>query len=95
MPEIATDVADELGIMDYIFICVKNYSLEQVCKQIAPMVGEKTVVVPIMNGTNPGERTRKYLGKGIVLDSLIYIVSGSEEDFTVVQKGDYASIHIG
>lgn len=95
MPEKVTDVADELGIMDYIFICVKNYSLEQVCKQIACMVGEKTVVVPIMNGTNPGERTRKYLGKGIVLDSLIYIVSGSEEDFTVVQKGDYASIHIG
>lgn len=95
MPDVAEDAADELGIMDYIFICVKNYSLEQACEQIAPMVGENTVVVPIMNGINPCERTRKYLGKGIVLDALIYIVSGSEEDFTVVQKGDYASVHIG
>ncbi len=94
-PEIVSDKAEEFGVMDYIIISVKNYSLEQVCSQIAPMVGERTVIIPIMNGTNPGERARKYLGKGIVLDALIYIVSGSNEDFTIIQKGDYASVHIG
>lgn len=94
-PEKVSDKAEELGIMDYIIISVKNYSLEQVCNQIAPMVGEKTVIIPIMNGTNPGERARKYLGKGIVLDSLIYIVSGSNENFIITQKGKYASVHIG
>ncbi len=95
MPEHLTDKSEDLGIMDYVFISVKNYSLEQVCKQIAPMIGEKTVVIPIMNGIDPADRTRNYLGCGIVLDALIYIVSGSEEDFTIVQKGKYTTVHIG
>lgn len=95
MPEKVTDNVEEIGIMDYVFICVKNYSLEQVCKQIAPIVNENTIIVPIMNGTNPSERTRDYLGKGIVIDSLIYIVSGSSEDFSIVQVGDYSNVHIG
>jgi 2-dehydropantoate 2-reductase len=94
-PEKLSDHADELGVMDYIFICVKNYSLEQLCRQISPMVGESTVIIPIMNGIDPAERTRSYLCKGIVLDALIYIASGCTEDFTVVQKGKYASVHIG
>ena len=86
MPEKLTDKAEDLGMMDYVFISVKNYSLEQICKQISPMISKETVIIPIMNGTDPAERTRNYLGRGIVLDSLIYIVSGSEEDFTIVQK---------
>ena len=95
MPEKLTDKAEDLGMMDYVFISVKNYSLEQICKQISPMISKETVIIPIMNGTDPAERTRNYLGRGIVLDSLIYIVSGSEEDFTIVQKGKYATVHIG
>lgn len=94
-PEKVSEDVAELGIMDFIFICVKNYSLKQVCEQISPMVGDKTVIIPIMNGTNPGEKTREYLGRGIVIDSLIYIVSESTEDFTVVQKGEYAKVYIG
>jgi len=95
VPEKVSDSAEELGIMDVIFICVKNYSLEQVCREIAPMVGDKTIIIPVMNGTNPGERTRKNLGRGLVIDSLIYVISGSESDFTIVQKGNYGIIHIG
>jgi 2-dehydropantoate 2-reductase len=94
-PEIVTDKPDQQGIMDYIFLCVKNYSLEQVCGQIISMVGPDTVIIPVMNGTNPSERTRNYLGKGLVLDSLIYVVAGSTKDFTIVQNGKYANIHIG
>lgn len=95
VPESVSDNAEELGIMDVIFICVKNYSLEQACNEIAPMVGDKTIIIPVMNGTNPGERTRKYLGRGLVVDSLIYVVSSSEEDYTIVQKGEYGIVRIG
>lgn len=94
-PEKISDEAEVLGIMDYVFVCVKNYSLEQVCSQIAPMIGETTVIVPIMNGIDPAQRTRNYIGMGTVLEALIYIASGSEEDYTIVQKGNYALVHIG
>lgn len=36
-----------------------------------------------------------YIGKGIVVDSLIYILSYTKEDFSVVQKENFADIKIG
>ena len=47
--------AREMGQQDYIFICVKNYSLEDVCESIRDMVTEDTVIIPVMNGVDPGE----------------------------------------
>ena len=85
---------EQLGQMDVIFICVKNYSLEAVCNQIRDMVREDTVVVTVMNGVDPAKRAAAYLGKGIVLDSMIYIVAGSRPDFSVKQSGDYCDVHI-
>ena len=94
-PAKVTDKVEELGVQDIIFVCVKNYSLEDACRQIAPIVGENTVVVPVMNGVDPGDRTREYLGKGRVVDSVIYIISGANEDFSVTQTGSYAYIFFG
>lgn len=59
----------------------ENYSLKEVCKSLKGCVGERTVLIPVMNGADPGERVRKYIGKGIVVDSLIYILSYTKEDF--------------
>lgn len=94
-PKKVVERADELGIQDYIFICVKNYSLKEVCKSLKGCVGERTILIPVMNGADPGERVRKYIGKGMVVDSLIYILSYTKEDFSVVQKGNFADIKIG
>ena len=87
--------ADEMGEQDVIFVCVKNYSLEQVCEGIKDSVTENTIIVPVMNGVDPGERIRRILDKGTVVDSLIYIVSFIGEDGSVIQQGDFASLRIG
>ena len=87
--------ADEMGEQDVIFVCVKNYSLEQVCEGIKDSVTENTIIVPVMNGVDPGERIRRILDKGTVVDSLIYIVSFISEDGSVIQQGDFASLRIG
>ena len=81
----------ELDKMDYIFICVKNYSLKDVCKDLTNCVKEGTVIVPVMNGVDPGDKTREYLKEyGIsgatVMDSLIYIVSFIGEDGSIIQQ---------
>lgn len=94
-PHRVIDDPKEAGIQDYIFVCVKNYSLEQVCRQIEPVVDDHTVVLPIMNGVDPGDTIRKYIGKGIVLDSLIYIVSSAESDYSIRQMDNYARVHVG
>ena len=48
----------EMGQQDYIFICVKNYSLEDVCESIRDMVTEDTVIIP---GDIEVEIWRKYI----------------------------------
>lgn len=86
---------EEMGQQDYIFVCVKNYSLEEVCRELGNAVTEETVLIPVMNGADPGERMRKLLGKGTVVDSLIYIVAFANADYSITQQGDFANLRIG
>lgn len=86
---------NELAPQDYIFICVKNYSLEEVCAEISPAVTKDTVIIPVMNGVNPGERIRKILPQATVIDALIYIVAFANPDFSITQQGNFAKIYIG
>lgn len=82
-------------IQDFIFICVKNYSLEEICADLQGCVDEHTVILPVMNGADTGERARKFLKNGIVLDSVIYITAFFQEDYSISQIGRYAKIQIG
>ncbi|SHK76281.1 ketopantoate reductase family protein [Hespellia stercorisuis] len=94
-PERVVASAEELVQQDYIFICVKNYSLEEVCAQLQGAVTEETVIIPVMNGADTAERTRRYLGKGTVVDALIYIVAYANADYSITQEGDFADLRIG
>ena len=53
-------------------------------------VTEDTVIIPVMNGVDPGDRIRSLISRGTVVDSLIYIVSFANEDYSVTQQGDFA-----
>lgn len=94
-PEAAGDDAAELGVVDYLFLCVKNYTLEEVCAQIAPMVSDDTVIIPLLNGIDVSERVRRVLNQGIVLDALVYVVTGTDEEFIIHHTSPYCRIHLG
>ncbi|OOM10394.1 ketopantoate reductase family protein [Clostridium saccharobutylicum] len=94
-PKMASDNAEEIGVMDYIFICVKQFSLEQVCAQISPMIDEHTIIIPLINGVGVSDKIRGLIDKGCVIDSLIYIVSGADEEFAIHHDSSYCNIHIG
>ena len=47
-----------LGVQDVVFVCVKNYSLDGMAEKLAGAVGPDTVIVPVMNGTDAGDRLR-------------------------------------
>lgn len=94
-PKMAGSSACEMGIMDYIILCVKNFSLEQVCREISPMIDNHTVILPILNGVSVSDKVRSLINKGCVLDGLIYVTSGSDKDFTIHQNGSYCNVFIG
>ena len=85
----------EMGQQDYIFICVKNYSLEDVCENIRDMVTDDTVIIPVMNGVDPGEKIRSLIGRGTVVDSLIYTVAFANADFAISQQDTFTWLCIG
>ena len=47
---IASDDPRELGAMDLVVVAVKGPALADVARQIAPLLGDGTVVLPAMNG---------------------------------------------
>ena len=93
-PAQVVESAEGRPVQDYVIVCVKNYSLEEVCRTLSGCVDDHTIVIPIMNGADPGDRVRQYLGKGLVLDSLIYIVAFRTPE-EIVQQGNFAKVFIG
>ena len=85
----------EMGQQDYIFICVRNYSLEDVCENSRDMVTDDTVIIPVMNGVDPGEKIRSLIGRGMVVDSLIYTVAFANADFSISQQDTFTWLCIG
>lgn len=83
------------GVQDLILICVKNGGLQKVCQQILPVVGEHTAVMAVMNGVSAGQELARRLGKGVLVDSVIYTVSSAGSDYSITQKGSYTYLNIG
>ena len=77
-PTLITEDANEAGIMDIVFVCVKGYSLKAAARAILPMVDDQTLVVPIINGVNGGSKLYSYLGRGKVTEAIMYISSKIE-----------------
>ena len=46
----ASEYATELGLQDVIFVCTKAPSLPVMLELIEPMLHEKTIVIPVVNG---------------------------------------------
>ena len=93
--EVKDAAKDSLEVQDYVFICVKNYSLKEMCSNLKGAVDEHTIVIPVMNGVDCADCAGKYLGKGKLVKSLIYIVSFVAEDGSIIHEGNFADIRIG
>ncbi len=94
-PRIVTQDAEVIGIVDAVFVCVKGYSIESAYKSIAPVVGENTLVIPLLNGVGISATLKKLLGKGIVLNGCMYITSEAIAPGIISQKDKYNKIVIG
>ena len=84
-----------LGEQDVIFLCVKNYSLEDVLEELRGVVRPETILVTLLNGVDPGDRIRKAYPENPVVDSVIYIVSYANPDYSITHQSDFAKIRIG
>lgn len=94
-PKLASDQAETLGVMDYIFLCVKDFSLGQVLAEISPMIRDHTMIIPLLNGVGVAEKIRQSLSQGTVADGLVYIIAETDQDYAVHLTSPYCKIFIG
>lgn len=80
---------------DLCLLCVKSYDLEVSLKELNRYIGHDTVVVPLLNGLDIYERSRKCLDQGIVLPACVYITSFIERPGKVVQNGPNKHVKLG
>lgn len=80
---------------DLVLICVKEYDLENVCRQLAEVISKDTVLLPMMNGADIYERIRKIIPGHIILPTCIYVASHIKERGVVEHKGKAGKMIVG
>jgi 2-dehydropantoate 2-reductase len=76
-PVNATNDASSVGPVDAILMAVKAWQIPEAAAQIAPMLGDETIVVPLENGVDAPEVLAEIVGPRHVLGGLCAIVSFS------------------
>ncbi|MCF0155602.1 MAG: 2-dehydropantoate 2-reductase, partial [Veillonella sp.] len=94
-PQAVSDNAQELGLMDVIFLCTKGDKLAEVAQEIQPMMGPDTVLIPLLNGVLVSDQLRPHLSQGILADGLIRTFSHIESPGHIVQDGGPCDIRFG
>ncbi len=75
VPALATDNPSEIGPVDYLFCCTKSYDLEENIRQLKPVIGPGTVIIPLLNGLDIEERIHNILPGQEVWKGCVYIGS--------------------
>ncbi len=80
---------------DLVLIGVKEYDLENVCKQLKEVISKDTILLPMMNGADIYDRIRKIIPDHIILPTCIYVASHIKERGTVEHKGKAGKMIVG
>jgi 2-dehydropantoate 2-reductase len=74
-PTKATDDPSQVGIVDVILVAVKAWDIPAAAESMKPMVGEKTLVIPLENGVDAPEQLASGLSRKHILGGLCRISS--------------------
>ena len=92
--DIVKNIAD-IKNPDLIFICVKEYDLENVCQQLVKVITPDTILFPMMNGADIYDRIRKIIPDHVILPSCVYVASHIKEKGIVEHKGKSGTLIFG
>ncbi|TZF93754.1 2-dehydropantoate 2-reductase [Chryseobacterium panacisoli] len=94
-PDAVQENISDIQNPDLVLICVKEYDLENVCKQLIPVISKDTILLPMMNGADIYDRIRKIIPEHTVLPTCIYVASHIKERGTVEHKGKTGKMIVG
>jgi 2-dehydropantoate 2-reductase len=69
-PVQASDNPADIGCVDLVIVCVKGWQVEAAAQAMQPLVGEGTLILPLLNGVDAVDVLSNYFGKNKVLNGL-------------------------
>jgi 2-dehydropantoate 2-reductase len=91
----ATNDLAEIGQVDYVILAVKHYHLTDVVPQMHPLIGEKTTLVPLLNGVDAHDFLIKAYGPRPVVGGLCSLVSMIEAPGIIRQPSKLRRVVVG
>ncbi|WP_211604857.1 2-dehydropantoate 2-reductase [Porphyromonas gingivalis] len=90
-----TDNPAEVGTVDYILFCTKDYDMERGVAEIRPMIGQNTKILPLLNGADIAERMRTYLPDTVVWKGCVYISARKSAPGLITLEADRELFYFG
>jgi len=90
-----SDDASALGAADVVLVTVKTWQLAELGPRLAPLVGDRSLVIPMQNGVEASELLARSLGDDRVLGGVCRLIAWAEQPGEVRQIGPSPSLTIG
>ncbi len=94
-PNTASHDPTPLPQADLLLLCVKSYDLDAALECLGEKIGHTTIILPLMNGVDIGERIERRLDRGIVLPTCVYVSSRISAPGEITQTGPEGIILTG
>ena len=91
----ATDAPREIGESDLVIVAVKSWQLAEAAANMRPLIGERTVVLPLLNGVEAADQLAQSLGGRDVLKGLTRIISFIESPGRIRHAGAQPYVAVG
>jgi 2-dehydropantoate 2-reductase len=95
MPTEATDNPAEVGAVDIVLFCVKQWDVESAGHHIKPLIGADTAVIPLQNGIDAAERLIPILGHNAVMGGVAQISASITAPGVIQQVGTFMRMIFG
>ncbi|HEY44196.1 MAG TPA: 2-dehydropantoate 2-reductase, partial [Anaerolineae bacterium] len=85
----------DIGVVDYVIVAVKQYQLSGAVSSIPPLIGQKTTVVPLLNGIDAHEQLMDVADSQHIIGGLSSLVSMIEAPGVIRHESQLQKIVLG
>lgn len=91
----ATDDPAQVGVVDFVMICVKLWDTEQALRQVQPMVGPQTTLISFQNGVLKDDYLRASFDASQVMGGVGYVATTIDRPGVIRQTGPMQRLLFG
>jgi 2-dehydropantoate 2-reductase len=91
----ATDDPAEVGVVDFVMLCVKLWDTEEALRQLRPMVGPGTTLISFQNGVLKDDYLRAAFDPARIMGGVGYVATTIERPGVIRQTGPMQRLLFG